>query len=64
MSDNEELGDYFMEEDEDGDGFEVDADGVWHTAVMEGVASSVDWSWVVGSRVAEVVGGVLRGGGE
>jgi prenylcysteine oxidase/farnesylcysteine lyase len=35
--------------------FEI-GDGLWHTSIAEGVASSIDWSWVVGENVGRLVG--------
>jgi hypothetical protein len=39
--------------------FEI-AEGLWHTSVAEGVASSIDWSWVVGENVGRLVGSEMK----
>jgi prenylcysteine oxidase/farnesylcysteine lyase len=39
--------------------FEI-RDGLWHTSVAESVASSTDWSWVVGENVGRLVGAEIE----
>jgi hypothetical protein len=39
--------------------FEI-AGGLWHTSVAEGIASSIDWSWVVGENVGRLVGAEIE----
>lgn len=43
------------------DGMELDGEGLWHTGFAEGIASEVDWSWVVGEKVAGRIEKRLRG---
>ena len=40
--------------DELGGTFKI-AEGIWHSGMAEAVASSVDWSWVVGENLARLV---------
>jgi len=39
--------------------FEI-VDGLWHTSIAEGVASTIDWSWVVGENVGRLVGSEIE----
>jgi prenylcysteine oxidase/farnesylcysteine lyase len=39
--------------------FEI-LDGVWQTSIAESVASSIDWSWVVGENVGRLVGAAIE----